>query len=81
MYSYFFNCSIKTGNKSSTISFLLVNHIFVLVKNIKNTNYFYGIVLTFLQIVVYLPLSFIGIFAILSTIAYFSGTKPVYLIK
>lgn len=51
---------------------------YVFVKNIKASNFVYGIVFTLVQVVIYLPLTVMGLFVLFGLISYFSQTRPVY---
>ena len=50
----------------------------VLYTNIKHTNFLFGIVVGVFQLILYIPLSVISIFALLATAAWLTETKPVY---
>lgn len=51
---------------------------YVFVKNIKASNFVYGVVFTLVQVVIYLPLTVMGLFVLFGLISYFSQTRPVY---
>lgn len=52
-----------------------------MIYNIKITNFFFGLVFTIIQAVLFIPFCVIGLIVIAFAIAYFSQTKPVYQIN
>ncbi|KAB7889666.1 hypothetical protein [Poseidonibacter ostreae] len=61
--------------------FAAVLFIFILVLNIKRTTFFVGIGITLLQTIIYVPLAVVSFFVLLLALAFFSQTKPVYVIN
>ncbi|APW65271.1 hypothetical protein LPB137_05125 [Poseidonibacter parvus] len=55
--------------------------IFILVLNIKRTTFFVGVGITLLQTIIFVPLAVISFFLLLIALAFFSQTKPVYVIN
>ena len=55
--------------------------IYVLVKNIKRTNYTYGILCTLLQFIIFIPGSLFGIAFIIGMLGISLQARPVYNIK
>ena len=55
--------------------------IFILVLNIKRTTFFVGIGITLLQTIIFVPLAVVSFFVLLLALAFFSQTKPVYVIN
>ena len=60
------------------MSFALCLFIYVLVKNIRYSNFIVGLIITIVQVIVYLPCSIIGFFSAIYILSYFAQTKPVY---
>ena len=79
-YQWYSSALIKkvdTLNGILIIFFACCIFLYLLNKNIKRTNYSYGILLTIFQFIVYLPLSIFGAAGIIFAISYFLQTKPV----
>ena len=53
-------------------------YLFVLINNIKKSNFFFGLIITIFQTLVFLPFSFIAIIVIFLALLFLSGTRPVY---
>ena len=56
----------------------LLIFLFVLISNIKKSNYLFGFFFTFVQAILFIPFCIIGIFFILIVAAFFAQAKPVY---
>ena len=67
---------ILNGQLLIGIGFLFI--IRVLYIHIKRTNFLFGIVVGVFQLILYIPLSVISIFALLATATWLTETKPVY---
>ena len=52
--------------------------LYVLYRNSKNTNFIFGFFGTLIQFIVFIPLSFLAVFALMMLFAALSGTRPVY---
>lgn len=79
-YQWYSSALIKkadTLNGILIIFFACCIFLYLLNKNIKRTNYSYGILLTIFQFIIYLPLSIFGAAGIIFAISYFLQTKPV----
>lgn len=55
--------------------------VYILVNNIKNTDFVWGVVVTLFQAFVYLPLSFLGIFVLIGMFATYTPARAVYIVK
>jgi len=67
---------ILNGQLLIGIGVLFIIRVFYI--HIKRTNFLFGIVVGTFQLILYVPLSVISIFALLATAAWLSETKPVY---
>ncbi len=67
---------ILNGQLLMGIGFLFI--LGVLYTHIKNTNLLFGIVVGIFQLILYIPLSVISIFALLAVAGWLTETKPVY---
>ncbi|MCK9329076.1 MAG: hypothetical protein M0Q94_04295 [Candidatus Cloacimonetes bacterium] len=54
---------------------------YALYYNIKRTNFMFGFFMSLFQAMLYLPLAVISFFILLGALAYFSDTKPVYVVN
>lgn len=52
--------------------------IFVLIKNIKRTSFLFGFFFSFIQAILYIPISMVGFLFLFGAMAYFSQARPVY---
>lgn len=50
----------------------------MLLNNIRHTNFIFGTVVGSLQLIIYVPVSVVSLFAVLILLAWASQTKPVY---
>lgn len=50
----------------------------ILIKNIKSTTFYFGLLFTIIQAILFIPFVISGFIVILMLFAYFSQTKPVY---
>ena len=63
------------------IAIALIIFIFVVIRNIKRTSFLFGFFFSFIQAVLYIPISMVGFLLLIGAIAFFSQTKPVYRIN
>lgn len=61
--------------------FSISTFIYILVKNVRNTDSIWGVLLTFTQAMVYLPLSVLAIFVVIGIFVAYAQMRPVYIIK
>lgn len=61
--------------------FSISTFIYILVKNVRNTDSIWGVLLTFTQAMVYLPLSVLAIFFVIGIFVAYAQMRPVYIIK
>ena len=54
------------------------SYLFVLINNISKSSLFFGLIITILQTIVFLPFSFIVVIVIFLALLFLSGTRPVY---
>ena len=59
----------------------VISFIYILVKNVRNTDSIWGILLTFTQAMIYLPLSVLAIFFAIGMFAAYVQIRPVYIMK
>lgn len=59
----------------------VISFIYILVKNVRNTDSIWGILLTFTQAMIYLPLSVLAIFFAIGMFAAYAQIRPVYIMK
>ena len=59
----------------------VISFIYILVKNVRNTDSIWGVLLTFTQAMIYLPLSVLAIFFAIGMFAAYAQIRPVYIIK
>ena len=59
----------------------VISFIYILVKNVRNTDSIWGVLLTFTQAMVYLPLSVLAIFFAIGMFAAYAQIRPVYIMK
>jgi predicted small integral membrane protein len=55
--------------------------IYILVKNVRNTDSIWGVLLTFTQAMVYLPLSALAIFVVIGMAVAYAQIRPVYIVE
>lgn len=74
-------------NHSDTLNGILImffsicTFIYILVKNVRNTDSIWGVLLTFTQAMIYLPLSVLAIFFAIGMFAAYAQIRPVYIMK
>ena len=73
------NGDILNGQLLIGIGVLLI--ISIIIYNIKKTSFFIGLILSLIQAVLYSVLATIGILFVIAAIAFFSETKPVYVVN
>ena len=61
--------------------FSICSFIYILVKNVRNTDSIWGVLLTFTQAMVYLPLSVLAIFFAIGMFAAYTQMSPIYIVK
>jgi len=59
----------------------LVLLLFILVANIRNTNFIMGISFSIVQFLIYIPIAYIAFFGFLMMIAILANTKPVWVLN
>lgn len=60
------------------VSFAVIILITMLVSNIKRSGFFFGLFITLLQVIVYIPFAVVGAIALLGIASFASQTRPVY---
>jgi hypothetical protein len=70
------NKDVLNGEVLIVLGFIIL--ISIIYINIKKTKIIFGLFMSFLQLVLYIPLSLIAIIIVLAVFAYFSNAKPVY---
>ena len=60
------------------IAIALAIFAFVFIQNIKKTTFKFGFFFTFVQAILYIPISVVGLIVFLCAIAFFAQAKPVY---
>ncbi|MDQ7060932.1 MAG: hypothetical protein Q9M43_07230 [Sulfurimonas sp.] len=73
------DADILNGQVLMALGAMLV--IYVVYTNITNTTLFFGIVMSSLQLLLYIPLSVLSMFILVIVIGFAAETKPVYVVN
>jgi len=80
-YKWYLNSLSDDKDIINGIAVMVISSLIFLgtmIYNIKITNFFFGLVFTIIQAVLFIPFCVIGLIVIAFAIAFFSQTKPVY---
>jgi len=83
-YQVFLDATKSDGDILNGILLMGIGFIFLLfmlIANIKNTNFIMGISFSVVQFLVYIPIAYIAFFAIVITIIALMNTKPVWVLN
>lgn len=83
-YDWYFDALKAKGDTLNGIlimAFTSIIYLLVLISNIRKSNFFFGLLITILQTIVFLPLSAAVLIVAIITLLFLSQTRPVYVLN
>ncbi|MAC85241.1 MAG: hypothetical protein CL624_14010 [Arcobacter sp.] len=83
-YDWYFDALKAKGDVLNGIlimAFTSIIYLLVLISNIRKSSFFFGLLITILQTIVFLPLSAAVLIIVIITLLFLSQTRPVYVLN